>query len=32
MLFLFKQIDHVQLAMPKDEEDKARKYFDMLGF
>ncbi len=33
MNFIFKAIDHIQLAAPKDSEDTARKFFkDILGF
>jgi catechol 2,3-dioxygenase-like lactoylglutathione lyase family enzyme len=33
MSFLFKAIDHVQLAAPKESEETARKFFvDVLGF
>lgn len=33
MSFLFKAIDHVQLAAPKGSEETARKFFvDVLGF
>lgn len=33
MPFIFKAIDHIQLAAPKDSEDTARKFFkDILGF
>jgi catechol 2,3-dioxygenase-like lactoylglutathione lyase family enzyme len=32
-MFIFKTIDHIQLAAPKGSEDKARKFFkDILGF
>lgn len=33
MAFLFKAIDHIQLAAPQGSEDTARKFFkDILGF
>jgi catechol 2,3-dioxygenase-like lactoylglutathione lyase family enzyme len=33
MSFIFKAIDHIQLAAPKGSEDTARKFFkDILGF
>ncbi|WP_330502643.1 VOC family protein [Peribacillus frigoritolerans] len=33
MPFIFKAIDHIQLAAPKDSEDTARKFFkNILGF
>ncbi|MDV7767342.1 VOC family protein [Peribacillus sp. CSMR9] len=33
MPFIFKSIDHIQLAAPKDSEDTARKFFkNILGF
>ncbi|CAH0346687.1 VOC family protein [Bacillus sp. CECT 9360] len=33
MPFIFKAIDHIQLAAPKGSEDTARKFFkDILGF
>lgn len=32
-MFVFKAIDHIQLAAPKGSEDRARKFFiDILGF
>lgn len=33
MAYTFKQIDHVQLAAPRNSEDEARRFFgDVLGF
>lgn len=32
MPFIFKSIDHIQLAAPKGSEETARRFFNILGF